>query len=101
MRNAVEAIDDARMSDGRITVAARRLEAPARIEISVADNGPGIVTAVVERLFHPLITSKTDGLGLGLSISTSIVEAHGGRIWLETGTPGATEFRLSLPLKAG
>jgi two-component system sensor kinase FixL len=56
---------------------------------------------VADRLFHPLATSKTDGLGLGLSISASIVEAHGGRIWLQAGEPGATEFRLSLPLMTG
>jgi two-component system sensor kinase FixL len=99
VRNAAEAIDDARMGDGRITVAARRLEAPTRIEISVVDNGPGIATERVERLFHPLITSKPNGLGLGLSISASIVQTHGGRIWLHSGIAGATEFRFSLPLE--
>ncbi|HVT54580.1 MAG TPA: ATP-binding protein, partial [Xanthobacteraceae bacterium] len=50
------------------------------------------------RLFDPLATSKQDGLGLGLSISTSIVEAHGGRIWLQSRKPGANEFRFSVPL---
>jgi len=99
--NAVEAIAGAHMLNGRITVVARRQEAPAWIEISVVDNGPGITAEMVERLFHPLTTSKTDGLGLGLSISASIVEAHGGRIWLQTGKAGATEFRFSLPLETG
>jgi two-component system, LuxR family, sensor kinase FixL len=99
VRNAAEAINDPLMCDGRITVAARRLEAPARIEISVVDNGPGIATEVVERLFHPLTTSKTNGLGLGLSICASIVQTHGGRIWLHSGNAGATEFRFSLPLE--
>ena len=101
IRNAIEAIVDARTLNGRITLIARRLEAPVRIEISVVDNGPGITAEVAERLFHPLTTSKTDGLGLGLSISASIVEAHGGRIWLQTGKAGATEFRFSLPLETG
>jgi two-component system, LuxR family, sensor kinase FixL len=101
VRNAAEAIADARTPNGRIMVVARRLDAPARIEISVVDNGPGITAEVAERLFHPLTTSKTDGLGLGLSISASIVEAHGGRIWLQTGKAGATEFRFSLPLETG
>jgi two-component system sensor kinase FixL len=101
VRNAEEAVADARTPNGHITVVARRLEAPARIEISIVDNGPGITAEVVERLFHPLTTSKTDGLGLGLSISASIVEAHGGRIWLQTGKAGATEFRFSLPLETG
>ena len=66
LRNAAEAIVGARKSDGRITLLARILDAPARIEIGVVDNGPGIAVAVRERLFHPLTTSKADGLGLRL-----------------------------------
>jgi signal transduction histidine kinase len=98
VRNAADAIGGAQMREGRIRIVARRLAEPARIEIAVADNGPGISAEVADRLFHPLATSKTDGLGLGLSISASIVEAHGGRIWLQAGEPEATEFRFSLPL---
>ena len=52
-----------------------------------------------DRLFQPLTTSKNEGLGLGLSICASIVEAHGGRIWLQSHEAGATEFRPSLPLR--
>ena len=99
LRNACEAIVDAQKPDGRITVLARSLDTPARIEISVADNGPGIAAAVQERLFQPLTTSKSEGLGLGLSIAASIVEAHGGRIWLAAAEPGATDFRFTLPLQ--
>jgi two-component system, LuxR family, sensor kinase FixL len=99
LRNAAEAIVGAQRTDGRIAVSARSLDTPGRIEISVADNGPGIAAAVQERLFHPLTTSKTDGLGLGLSIAASIIEAHGGRIWLAAADPGATEFRFTLPLE--
>jgi signal transduction histidine kinase len=54
---------------------------------------------LAERLFHPLTTSKHEGLGLGLPICTSIVESHGGRIWLQTRRAGATEFQFSLPLE--
>ena len=99
LRNAVEAIADARLPDGRISVIAQGLETPNRVEIAVVDNGPGIKAEVAERLFHPLATSKADGLGLGLSISASIVEAHGGRIWLGASGAGATEFRFSLPVQ--
>lgn len=98
LRNAEEAIADAGTPKGQIRVVARGAETPARIEISIIDNGPGIAADVAGRLFHPLNTSKLDGLGLGLSITASIVEAHGGRIWLQTGKAGATEFRFSLPL---
>jgi two-component system, LuxR family, sensor kinase FixL len=99
VRNAAEAIAGARTPDGKIKLAARWLETPARVEIAVIDNGPGVARELAERLFHPLATSKTDGLGLGLSISASIVEAHGGHIWLHAGGPIATEFRFSLPLE--
>jgi two-component system, LuxR family, sensor kinase FixL len=92
VRNAEEAIADARTPNGHITVVARRLEAPARIEISIDDNGPGIAAEVVERLFHPLTTSKTDGLGLGLSISASIVEAQAGASGCRRARPGRPSF---------
>jgi signal transduction histidine kinase len=101
VHNAADAISGARTPDGRIVLSARRSHAPAAIEIAVIDNGPGIASDIASRLFHPLTTSKVDGLGLGLSISASIVEAHGGRIWLQASDPGATEFRFSLPLQTG
>jgi Histidine kinase-, DNA gyrase B-, and HSP90-like ATPase len=70
------------MSNGRIAIVVRRCEAPAQIEVSVIDNGPGIAAAVAERLFYPLTTSKSDGLGLGLLICASIVGAHGSTNWV-------------------
>jgi signal transduction histidine kinase len=99
VRNAMDAVAGSVRADGRVRIAAVLLDAPARIEIGVADNGPGIDATLAERLFEPLTTSKQDGLGLGLSICASIVQSHGGRIWLESATAGATEFRFSLPLQ--
>src|SRR5215470_14452512 len=98
VHNAVEAITGAGLSEGQIRVIARQQAAPPRVEIGVLDNGPGVEEQLATRLFDPLATSKQDGLGLGLSISTSIVEAHGGRVWLHSREPGATEFRFSVPL---
>jgi len=98
VHNAVEAITGARLSEGRVRVMARQEAAPPRVEIGVLDNGPGVEGELANRLFDPLATSKQDGLGLGLSISASIVEAHGGRVWLHSGDAGRTEFRFSLPL---
>jgi two-component system sensor kinase FixL len=98
-RNAMEAIAETRRADGSIRLSARRSERPNELEIGVADNGPGIDASLAGRLFEPLTTSKKEGLGLGLSICASIVEAHGGRIWLQSHAAGATEFRLSLPLR--
>jgi two-component system, LuxR family, sensor kinase FixL len=98
VHNAVEALAAAGRSDGNVHVVARRHAAPPRVEIGILDNGPGIEGDLAGRLFDPLTTSKQDGLGLGLSICASILEAHGGRVWLHSGTPGATEFRFSVPL---
>lgn len=68
-----------------------------RAEISITDNGPGIDPQIAPRLFEALVTSKPDGLGLGMVICKSIIEAHEGRLWLETSKPGLTEFRFTLP----
>jgi two-component system sensor kinase FixL len=107
VRNAMDALAGAGRNDGTIRIAARHLDAPLHaplnaplgVEISVADDGPGIDEALAGRLFEPLTTSKPDGLGLGLSICASIVQLHGGRIWLQSGAAGATEFRVSLPVR--
>jgi two-component system, LuxR family, sensor kinase FixL len=98
VHNAVDAIAVAGQSHGHVRVVARRHSAPPRVEIGVLDNGPGIEGELAGRLFDPLTTAKQDGLGLGLSICASIMEAHGGRVWLHSGKPRATEFRFSVPL---
>ena len=98
VRNAIESIAAAHKVDGRIRIAVQRLDAPRRVEIGISDNGPGIASDLADRLFEPLTTSKETGLGLGLPICMSIVESHGGRLWLQSPDAGATEFRFSLPL---
>lgn len=100
IRNSIDAITGAKIARGEIALAARHLHAPERIEFSVADNGPGVDHAIADKLFEPLMTSKHEGLGLGLPISASIVEAHGGKFWLHSGAPGATEFRFTIPVEA-
>jgi signal transduction histidine kinase len=97
VRNAVEAIVEAGRADGRIELRVRPGQ-DGNLEVSVADNGVGIPAD--QQIFEPLSTSKADGLGLGLSICASIVQAHGGRVWLQSSRPGATEFRFSLPTQA-
>jgi two-component system sensor kinase FixL len=65
--------------------------------VSVADKGPGIADEILERLFQPFMTTKPQGMGVGLSISRSIIEAHGGRIWAEANPGGGALFRFTLP----
>lgn len=98
IRNSIDAIN-ATERDGTIKLEARQLSTPGRVEFSVLDSGPGIDEETAQRLFEPLMTSKLEGLGLGLAICTSIVEAHGGKLWLHSRAPGATEFRFTIPLE--
>lgn len=97
VRNGIDAIVEAGVPHGRIAVRAFLGEGGRTVEVSVADNGTGIAPDI--KLFEPLSSSKKDGLGLGLSICANIVQAHGGRIWLQSGARGATELRFSLPLQ--
>ena len=64
--------------------------------VSVADTGPGVSDDVASQLFQPFITTKRSGMGVGLSISRTIVEAHGGRIWAEANEGGGAVFRFTV-----
>ena len=77
----------------KVAVAARR-EDSATLEFSVADTGTGIPPAQIERVFDPFFTTKTTGIGMGLSISRSIVETHGGRLWAENNAEGGRDLPL-------
>ena len=67
------------------------------VMISVTDTGTGISDEVAALLFQPFVTTKRHGMGVGLSISRTIIEAHGGRIWIEPNPGGGTIFHLTLP----
>ncbi len=96
MRNAMEAM---RESDRRELIVRTGRDA-AGVVIEVADTGPGIADDVAGRLFEPFVTSKADGMGVGLSISRRIVEAHGGSISASRNEAGGATFRVSLPAAA-
>jgi signal transduction histidine kinase len=95
--NAIEAMDGvddrARVLDVRAQAGAAR----GSVLISVADSGRGIAPSAGAHLFEPLFSTRADGMGMGLSICRSIVEAHGGRIWSSPRQPHGSVFRLSLP----
>jgi signal transduction histidine kinase len=74
-----------------------RLEAPDEICVSVEDHGSGVDEEAATRLFDPFFTTKAEGMGMGLALSRSIVEAHGGRLIFTDNPAGGTIFRMSLP----
>jgi C4-dicarboxylate-specific signal transduction histidine kinase len=94
IRNAFEAMAD--QEPREVTLGTRALD-DETIEIAVADIGPGIPGDIAGRLFEPFVSSKHDGMGLGLSISRSIIEAHDGRLIAEPNPGGGTVFRFTLP----
>lgn len=95
MRNAIEAMDGAPRRD--LSIRTRKVE-DAMVEIAVADTGAGIEADIADRLFEPFATTKTSGMGVGLSISKTIVEAHGGRISAAPGPQGGAVFAFTLRL---
>jgi two-component system sensor kinase FixL len=96
VRNGIEAIKDAGISGGQVDIATR-LTADGSIEISVADNGPGIDPSMSDSLFEPYQTSKKTGMGMGLSISRSIMEAHNGKLWTDKQRQKGALFCMSIP----
>jgi len=92
--NACEAMNTTAAADRRLTLIANA-DARNNILISIRDFGTGIPSTLLERLFEPFVTTKPEGLGLGLSISRTIVAAHGGRLWAENNADrGATMYCL-------
>jgi PAS domain S-box-containing protein len=93
IRNALEAMAKSKRPELEVTTA--RLDEET-VEIAVADTGPGIAKDVADHLFEPFVSTKREGMGLGLSICRSIVEAHGGKLRSEPKPGGGTIFRFTL-----
>ncbi len=96
MANAIDAMRSVRDRPRQLRIGARLVEADG-VLITVADTGSGVDADARERIFDPFFTTKASGMGLGLPICRSIIEAHGGRIWASPGSPHGTVFRLMLP----
>ncbi len=97
LRNAVDALSGVAMGNGPRLTVSTGVEPDGSVEFTVADNGPGVAPELAERLFEPFVTTKANGMGMGLSVCRRLIEAHGGAI--EAGsTPGVgATFRFRLP----
>jgi len=97
IRNSVEALP---ASTVRILSVSTARGDDGLAHVAVSDTGPGLAQTVLDQLFQPFVTTKEKGMGLGLSICRSIVEAHGGRLWATPNTPSGVTFEFSLPMAA-
>jgi signal transduction histidine kinase len=97
LMNAFDAISEAK-SERRVAMINVAREKAGWIGVSVRDSGAGIDPAVGSRLFEPFVTTKSEGMGLGLLVTRSIVESHGGRIWAAPNPEGGTTFTFTLPV---
>ena len=95
--NAIEAISGQTTGQRELLVTSHN-EGPDQILISVRDSGVGVDLGSVEELFKPFVTSKSDGMGMGLPISRSIIEAHGGKLWAVPNQGQGATFQFSLPV---
>jgi two-component system sensor histidine kinase DctS len=101
-RNGMQAMDKPDCADRRLLLKARRAASNADqawVEFSVTDVGEGISETVAGQLFTPFFTTKSEGMGLGLSLCRTVVEQHGGHLEFETQPPKGTVFRFTLPVK--
>ena len=96
INNAVEAMDSVDANSRLLHVRTERDESQ-NIVVTVQDSGPGIDPQNIKRIFDRFFTTKTQGMGMGLAISRSIIEAHNGRLWAEASLQQGSLFRLSLP----
>ncbi|HVO01761.1 MAG TPA: ATP-binding protein [Candidatus Cybelea sp.] len=99
IRNASDAMAGSGERPRRLTVATACAGSECRV--TVTDTGSGVAEEVQETLFHPFITTKPQGMGLGLAISRSILAAHGGRIWCEADPGGGARFGFALTAQGG
>jgi len=110
IRNAMDSLQE--MNQREIEIETHALDSPRKIsvrsdvssghevQVSVHDTGPGIDEDVLGRLFEPFVTTKETGMGIGLSVSKSIIEAHGGSLWAENHPDGGAAFHFTVPVGA-
>src|SRR5262249_33650274 len=98
-RNAADALAQVPPTERHLAVAT--LLEDGEVQVAVSDTGPGLTVEIVQHLFEPFTTTKPTGMGLGLALSRSIVQAHGGRMWVKPNSDRGTTFNFALPVPAG
>ncbi len=98
-QNAIAAMNEGDTGQRELIARTRKAESDM-VEIAVCDTGPGVGQQIVDKLFEPFFTTKFGGMGMGLAISRSIIEAHGGRLWATPNPDRGMTFRFTLPFSA-
>lgn len=96
VRNSLEAIRSAKMNGGRVTLKTRMLS-DDQVEVTLSDNGPGVNPEIIDYIFHPFHTNKAAGMGIGLTLCRTIIESHGGRLWIDKDHQNGALFGFELP----
>jgi signal transduction histidine kinase len=100
MRNGFEAVREADREPRRLMIRTA-VDGRQSIVVDVSDNGAGIAPAAIDRIFNRFFTTKPDGMGMGLPISQSIIENHGGRLWVTRNLDRGSTFHFTLPIDQG
>lgn len=98
VRNAIDAMQTVEPRERKLTIRTAVLDADW-LEVCVSDTGPGIAEELVQKIFEPFFTTKSDGMGMGLAITQSIVAAHGGRLTVQPNSGTGVSFRFTLPVE--
>jgi len=96
--NGVQAMRGITERTRELTVSSTFTE-PSSVVVAVEDTGAGLDSVVAQNMFQPFFTTKSDGLGMGLSICRSIVEGHGGRLWASPRAPHGADVRFTVPIR--
>jgi len=97
VENSIEAMREAGISAGSITVSVCTSAEEAMAQVTITDSGPGIDRHTAHRIFEPFFSSKPHGLGMGLAISRTIIEWHGGQLWVDSRPGEGASFHFTLP----